>query len=224
MSKSDFKAWEKYHVNRKAFPSWPSETLVRLLKGNFLKKKINLKKNSRVLDVGCGFGNNLLLFKDFEVELFGTEVTKKTCEIPKKNLLNNNLSANIIPGTNTNIPFQSNFFDLILSINVIQYEKNEKNIIQSLREYKRVLKKNGSFIIITVGPKHFSYDHVEIVAPHIYELKNWHFIKKQTFFHFDNVKHLEFYLKKHFKNLEFGQAYENLMGMELDYMISKGTK
>ena len=92
-----------------------------------------------------------------------------------------------------------------------------------MREYKS-LKKNGSFIIITVGPKHFSYNHVEIVAPHIYELKNWHFIKKQTFFHFDNVKHLEFYLKKNFKNLEFGQAYENLMGMELDYMISKGTK
>lgn len=224
MSKSDFKAWEKYHVNREIYPSWPSETLVRLLKGNFLKKKINLKKNSKVLDIGCGFGNNLLLFKDFEVQLFGTEVTKKTCEVPTRNLLNNNLSADIRPGTNTNIPFKSNFFDLILSINVIQYEKNEKNIIQSLREYKRVLKKNGSFIIITVGPKHFSYNHVEIVAPHIYELKNWHFIKKQTFFHFDNVKHLEFYLKKNFKNLEFGQAYENLMGMELDYMISKGTK
>ena len=217
MSTSDFKAWEKYHINRKIYPSWPSETLVRLLKGDFLKKKINLKKNNKVLDVGCGFGNNLLLFKDFDVKLFGTEVTKK-------NLLNNNLFADIRPGTNRDIPFQSNFFDLVLSINVIQYEKSEKNIIQSLKEYKRVLKKNGSFIIITVGPKHFSYDHVEIIAPHIYQLKNWHFIKKQTFFHFDNVKHLEFYLKKHFKNLEFGQAYENLMGMELDYMISKGTK
>ncbi len=32
------------------------------------------------------------------------------------------------------------------------------------------------------------------------------------------------YLKKNFKNLEFGQSYENLMGMELDYMIVKGTK
>ena len=225
MPNSEFKTWEKYHLNRTVYPSWPNETLVRLLKGNFLKKKINIKKKSKILDIGCGFGNNLLLFKDFEnVSLFGTEVTKNTCEVPKKNLSNNNLVADIRAGTNKKIPFPSNFFDLILSINVIQYEKSEKSVEQAFKEYRRVLKKNGSFIIITVGPKHFSYDSVEMIGLHLYKLKNWHSIKNQIFFHFDNSKHLEIKIKKNFKNLEFGQSYENLMGMELDYMIVKGTK
>ena len=40
MSKIEFKVWEKNITSRKDLPSFPSETLVRIIKGSFLKKKI----------------------------------------------------------------------------------------------------------------------------------------------------------------------------------------
>lgn len=224
MSKIEFKVWEKNITSRKDLPSFPSETLVRIIKGSFLKKKINLNKNSKVLEVGCGFGNNLLVFKDTGCKLYGTEVTSKTCNVPYNNLLNNGLSSKIKVGENTNLPFPKNYFDLLISLNTIQYEKNEKDINKALNEYSRVLKKNGSLILFTVGPKHFSYNHAKIVKPNVYSFKNWNGIKKQIFFHFDSLMHLKYFVGKKFSFLETGTTYENLMGTDLDYLIIKAVK
>ena len=224
MSSREFKVWEKNITSRKIPPSFPSETLVRLIKGNFLKRKIKLKKNSKIVEVGCGFGNNLLVFKDIGCKLYGTEVTSKTCKVPYKNLLNNGLISTIKPGTNRKLPFPSNYFNLLISLNTIQYEKNESGIIKSVNEYHRVLKKNGSLILFTVGPKHFSYNYSKTIKPHIYSFKNWHGIKNQTFFHFDSILHLKHFFDKRFKYLETGTTYEDLMGTDLDYLIIKGVK
>ena len=119
----------------------PNETLVKIINGKYLKKQIKLKYGSKILDIGCGFGNNLLPFNKNSFKLFGTEVSKSITEIASKFLNSVGVEATIKKGFNKSLPFKGNFFDLIFSINVLHYENSEKNIIKSLKEYKRVLKK-----------------------------------------------------------------------------------
>ena len=56
--------WSNFHQDKQKsnYPSWPVEAMVKLLFGSYLKEKPKLEKGMRVLDVGCGFGNNLLPF------------------------------------------------------------------------------------------------------------------------------------------------------------------
>ena len=99
------------------------------------------------------------------------------------------------------MPFKDNFFDLIFSINVLHYENSEKNIIKSLKEYKRVLKKNGSVIVFTVGPEHNIFKKSKPLGNHIYEIRNWDFRNGEKYFYFENLKNLEFYFSKFLKIL-----------------------
>ena len=66
MRSKNIKNWEKAHnemVIDKNYPSWPSEIMLKILNGNYLKtKNIEINNKTRVLDIGCGFGNNLLPF------------------------------------------------------------------------------------------------------------------------------------------------------------------
>ena len=222
----ELKNWEKFHTNRlnTNFPIWPNEILLKILFGNYLSKKIKLPKNSNILDVGCGFGNNLLPFKDFNFNLFGTEVTKKTALISKKILNDKGIVSDIKKGTNQSLPFKNNFFDLLISINVLHYEKNLNGINKSLKEYKRVLKNNGNIIIFTVGPKHLIYKKAKSLDNHVYEIHDWDFRNNSKYFYFDNEKYLELYMKKFFKAIEIGRVTEKLMKKPLDFLICKANK
>jgi 2-polyprenyl-3-methyl-5-hydroxy-6-metoxy-1,4-benzoquinol methylase len=64
MKKSESK-WTEFSLDKikDNFPVWPIEVMVKVLFGEYLKgAKPTLDKGKKVLDVGCGFGNNLLPF------------------------------------------------------------------------------------------------------------------------------------------------------------------
>ena len=43
-------------------------------------------------------------------------------------------------GTNTSLPFEDNYFDILLSVSTIHYEQSKSNLIRALEEFRRVLK------------------------------------------------------------------------------------
>ena len=224
--KKEFTDWTKFHDERYSniYPKWPNEILLKLLFGSYLKKKIEIKSNDKILDVGCGFGNNLLPFRNITKNLYGTEVSPKICKIAESFLKSENLKTIIKFGTNKKIPFKDDFFNILLSINVLHYEKSENDIKKSILEYKRVLKKNGTLIIFTVGPNHQIYKKAKVIGNHRYEIKNWDFRNNSQYFYFDNERYLKFYSSKFFKNIETGRVTENLMKINLDFLILTGNK
>ena len=224
--KQKYNNWQKFHYDRlkSEYPEWPNELMLRLIFGNFLKDRIKIKKKIKVLDVGCGFGNNLLAFSKFNAGLYGTEVTKDICELTSKILKDKNIDSTIKLGFNKKIPFKNNFFDLLLSINVIHYENNEADINKALIEYRRVLKKGGSLILITVGPEHQILNNAKIIKPHVYKINKYDFRNGEKFFYFDSEKYLNAYLSKYFREVETGRSTEKLMTKKLDFLVSKAMK
>ena len=102
-----------------------------------------LQNGSRILDVGCGKGFMVYDFKrlypNFEVK--GIDIS----EYAIKNGMNE-IKNEISVGSCESIPFEDNYFDLVISINTI-HNLEKDGCAKSLKEICRVSKKH-KFIIV----------------------------------------------------------------------------
>lgn len=102
-----------------------------------------LKPGSKVLDLGCAKGYMLYDFKrQFpEIEVFGIDISDYAIENAHPDV-----KDNLIVGDAKKINFDSNFFDLVISINTI-HNLDLDECKQSIKEITRVSKKN-SFLTV----------------------------------------------------------------------------
>ncbi len=219
---SQAKAWENFNDQKAAdnFPRWPNEVMLKLVFGNYLKDKITLPAGARILDVGCGFGNNLLPFLAKGYECFGTEITKQMADQTRRILETRGFHAQIKEGTNRRLPFDDRSFDLLLSIHVVHYEESRENIRAAFLEYARVLKDEGRLILMTVGPKHAILKEAQKSALHVYQIHNYDFRDGSLFYCFDAQNHLKECLEDSFEAVETGRVTESLMEVNLDFFIA----
>ena len=61
--------------------STPSETLIRLLKGDYLTGNIENYEEKSICDVGFGNGNNLFLYKQLNMDVHGVELSNNICDL-----------------------------------------------------------------------------------------------------------------------------------------------
>jgi ubiquinone/menaquinone biosynthesis C-methylase UbiE len=114
---------------------WPSETLVRLFKGHYIPGLDRDYRGKRVLEVGAGNGNNLVFLATLGLELYGTEVHDDICKLGMERLAKFGFQADIRTGTNRALPFPDNYFDHLVSWNVLHYEQTEETILEALAEF-----------------------------------------------------------------------------------------
>ena len=202
-------------------PSWPIEVMVKILFGNYLEgQKPLINSSTKVLDVGCGFGNNLMPFLVAGCDCYGVEISEEMAALAEKILKQRGFErVKIILGENTNLNFPDETFDVIISNNVLHYEESEERVELAIREYHRVLRQGGCLYLMTVGPEHDIYARSKIVGPNQFIIKNWDFRNGEKYFYFSGIKQLEYYLGRVFTNMEFGRVRENLMKLNLDFLI-----
>ena len=103
----------------------------------------NLNDESKILDVGCAKGFMLYDFYKLnpQLDLHGVDVSKYAIDNSISEIKNKLQVANA-----TKLPYEDNFFDLVIAINTIHnLDKHECEI--ALKEISRVSKKN-SFITV----------------------------------------------------------------------------
>lgn len=105
----------------------------------------NISPKDRVLDLGCGNGRFFEVFKDLKIDYFGIDNSEKIIEIAKKKYPQGNFQV----ADALDLPFQTNYFDKILSLAVFHHIPSEEIRLSFLEEAKRVLKPNG-LLILTV--------------------------------------------------------------------------
>lgn len=103
-----------------------------------------LKKNSKVLEVGCGAGGIAKAIKKYrpDLDIYAIDISKKQIQIAKKN----NNGANFLLGSAYKIPFKNNFFDGVVMFDVLEH-LDDPNLC--VKEIKRVLKHKGLFSLFT---------------------------------------------------------------------------
>ena len=103
-------------------------------------KEYNLKKGSKVLDIGCGKGFLVKDLIDLGIDAYGLDISEyavNNCE--------NSVTGRIHLGNAKKLPFKQSSFDFVISINCI-HNLSRKNCIVALKEISRVSKNNKSFV------------------------------------------------------------------------------
>lgn len=223
-----FEKWAKEYKDseiRGIGLTWPSETLVRLFKGDYIPDLKKDYRGKKVLDVGFGNGNNLFFLGTLGLELYGTEVHKDIVDLVSQKLKRFGHQTHLKIGTNRELPFNDNEFDFLVSWNVIHYEDSEDKMIEAIQEYRRVLKPCGRFFISTTGPEHKILEGSEIVSSHLYKIKREDdFRRGQIYFYFDTPDYIRFYFSRYFTNILIGRVHDFLMTETLDWFIVTGLK
>ena len=166
----DTSYWNKNYSKKNFYLEWPDELVVR-----FQKKFMKKKSNSNILDLGCGSGRHCELFAKSNYDIFGCDVSSKSISITKNRLNFFNIdSSHFIKSFSHDLPYKSNSFNYVLAWHSIYYNTFE-NMILSIKEISRILKKNGLAFIT-------------IMASSDSRLKNSKLISKNTFSATNKIK------------------------------------
>lgn len=110
---------------------------------NLFSKYIN--EEDKVLDLGCGNGRLLELFKEKNIIYTGVDSAEKIIEIARRK----KPEAAFFVVDSLDLPFQDNYFDKIFCIAVLHHIPSVYFRKQFVKEAKRVLRPGGIFIITT---------------------------------------------------------------------------
>ncbi|WP_067726340.1 class I SAM-dependent methyltransferase [Oceanobacillus damuensis] len=107
----------------------------------------HLKQGSKVLDIGCGdgYGTTKLYQSGFQVT--GIDLSEEMIRLANTRRKERNIS--FMQGDVNEIPFEDNYFDAVMAINVLEWVENP---LQAINELKRVVKDGGIICAGVLGP------------------------------------------------------------------------
>lgn len=106
----------------------------------------SLPGGAKVLDVGCGTGEQVRRIRDLGYEVSGVEPAPAM----RNKAIENNPDAQIVDGSITEIPLDDSSFDAVVSIEVLRYLHRD-DIIKAYAEMLRVLKPGGQLFVTLVN-------------------------------------------------------------------------
>lgn len=103
-------------------------------------------EDKKVLELGCGSGKHISYLVNKKAEVYGADICKE--------LLNSAREKNPdiefkVADIDKKLPYNSSFFDVVVSNLVVHYSSN---ILNLLMEINRILKKGGFFVFSTINP------------------------------------------------------------------------
>ncbi|MFY0629771.1 MAG: bifunctional demethylmenaquinone methyltransferase/2-methoxy-6-polyprenyl-1,4-benzoquinol methylase UbiE [Flavobacteriaceae bacterium] len=167
--------------------------------------KIVSKNNPKqILDIATGTGDlALMMAKLNPTKITGLDISEGMLEVGRKKIAKVNLSEKIemVVGDSENMPFEDNTFDAItVSFGV----RNFANLDKGLTEIRRVLKPNGTFVILeTSNPTKFPFKqgykfYTSFILPIIGKI-------------FSKDKVAYSYLSESANSFPFGEALDNIL-------------
>ena len=104
----------------------------------------------RVLDVGCGSGRHTVFLVELGLSVTAGDVSTLALAETRRWLAREQLEATLVQLEMTALPFQSEAFDAVLSVNVLHPARLEQ-ARAAVGEIWRVLRPGGSFLAVLSG-------------------------------------------------------------------------
>lgn len=111
-------------------------------------KMFSPSKGMNILDVGCGTGTQLELYKSYDCNLYGLDFSPSMLEIARGRLGD---TAQLDLGDATDMPYENDKFDLVICM-LLLHELSSGSQTAVLNEVKRVLKVDGCILLIDYHP------------------------------------------------------------------------
>jgi ubiquinone/menaquinone biosynthesis C-methylase UbiE len=203
--------------------------------GNYAELKLDRSKypGGKILDLGFGDGRNMSLLNNCGLDIYGVEIAQDILDMVHSSINDLGFSATLKVGTNTNIPFEDNFFDYILASSSCYYVDGGSSFTDNLKEITRVLKPGGFIIANFPGftdikeiPDNFIFDrairqddgHI-IVQNDLYGLRNGY--KLKTFSSKQDVMNA---FSPAYEDIGVGYLFDHYYGVEINMYIMAARK
>lgn len=168
--------YEELYTKEETFLRYPADWIIRF-HNMFLRTE--QPNGGKVLDFGCGSGNNSIFFMQKGYTVYGVDVAPSFKKLLAANLELNHIDQSVlanfstISGESTALDFPDNSFDLIISNQVLYYMPNEQHLREVCNELKRVLRPGGIVFFTMMGPSHYYItDHLQRIHDgRIYEIE-----------------------------------------------------
>lgn len=139
-------------------------------------KFFRIKKNYKILDIGCAKGFLVKDFNDLGIDCYGIDISDYAIRNCHKDI-----KEKIFYGNAKKIPFPDNFFDVVISINCA-HNLELKECMIAIKEMNRVCKTNNCFLQVdsykNAYQKKLFEDWVLTAKTHFYP-KKWREIFKK---------------------------------------------
>jgi ubiquinone/menaquinone biosynthesis C-methylase UbiE len=136
---------EHYYNVRKGKEKGHSYFYNNLLEMPTTLKLLGSVRGKKILDLGCGPGIYTRILVDKGADVKGIDFSEKEIEIARKEVP----EAQFMVGNIETLPYKDSEFDIVLSTLVIEHLKSWD---KTLRQIKRVLKKDGIFVFSIHNP------------------------------------------------------------------------
>ena len=166
----------------------------------FVKRIINdyLKndKEKRILDLGCGDGQNLRWLASFSNDLWATDYNFLRLSRAEKNLSVLGIKVKFFLTDIVSLPFEEESFDIVFFNHVIEHLRND---LQSLQNVYKVTKKGGLVIIGTPNEGALAWRLAYKIEPktkretdhvNFYTAESFAELSKRTGFKIRHIEHL----------------------------------
>jgi len=134
------KVWDKVFQELE-WGKYPGESLIRFIARNFYKRD---RKNTKLLEVGCGPGANVWYMAREGFDVYGMEGSKTAVERGKARMEKEGVKVTFSIGDIVALPYQNGFFDGVVDAECLTHN-NRENLERILKEIRRVLKTGGLF-------------------------------------------------------------------------------
>ncbi len=141
-----FKNWNNFYKKHKG-NQYPDNFIIIMLLQEFKHLSFRARNKTNILDLGMGGGANLFFLHNENFKTFGIDISKKSYETLKKKIMKLKLDINIKHADAKILPYDDSKFDAIIDCRSLQHQ-HDFLLDQSLKEIKRVLKKDGKFFSI----------------------------------------------------------------------------
>ena len=129
----------------------------------YVEKFIQYLNGNKILDVGCGCGNLSIILAEKNYDVTGIDLSDKMLEIAKVKVPSVKFEKQDMRKTN----FQNETFDGLFVCRSLFHIKSEE-IPQTLAEFYRILRNNGTIaIIVRVTEKPFEQIEKEVYNPNL---------------------------------------------------------
>jgi ubiquinone/menaquinone biosynthesis C-methylase UbiE len=105
-------------------------------------EKLGDLKGRKILELGCGAGEGSVYFAKKGAEVTSVDISKGMLEVVQKVAAKHNVTLTTKQSYSDNIDFPNDTFDIVYAANLLHHV----DIVSTLKEVSRVLKKGGLFV------------------------------------------------------------------------------
>lgn len=168
--------YENLYAKEEAFLRYPADWIIRFYN---MYLKTHMPAGAKVLDYGCGSGNNAVFFAQKNFDVYGVDVAPSFKSLVKKNYQSHNLAETLVDNftlispESVQLDYPDEHFDFIFSNQVLYYLPNVDHLHKVCLELKRVLKPGGTVFFTMMGPKNYYITkHLKSVYNHqVFQIK-----------------------------------------------------